>query len=917
VHSRIRARFVDGPLCGDLNRKGEGRKGKKKTFALLASWRFNRDLLCKLETCATGPGVFVHSCIRARFVDGPHYFQGRIGRMTTDNKPGCGQWLLFLLLAAWLAAVPLAVAAVLAVVTGNTPDALAQLGVIAPGEPSLPDWAFGLLTTALGLGANLLLILPFWFFSRGTDRPFLRTTAELFLAVALYQMLTALARIPFAGESMPLARNPALTAALQLALVLPFLLLGIAWAEGRRHRLSLRAAWRWVGLRLGSDPSVWGLALGSAAVIVGPWVLVGSLGSSGTTAANALMALPNALGQEILFRGVAFAWLWRATRNRTWAAMGSLLLFAAAQGGTVLPDGDWAALLRFPAAVGLGLLLTELTVRAGGSIWPAVAVHFAYDFFHFAFVDPRSREEVLHWLVRGWAPLTAGGLGLSLYVGRKLLGAGRDRRRPKGTVGGRIAAGGFAATAWLLVIVLYVALGVPGFHPDGFLIYLEEQADLTPAAAIADPVERRAWVYRTLTETAERSQAPLRAELDRRGVDYRPHYLVNAIEVRERPGLRRKFATMPGVASVLYLPGMRRYPRAFELPAVDPSGPRGVEWNVREIGADKVWELGYTGRGVIVGNADTGVAWEHPALKKAYLGWDEGTGTADHNYHWLDAWDGKREPWDDNGHGTHTTGTVVGLDGENKVGVAPGARWIACRNMRHGLGNPGAYLTCMEFLLAPYPLDGDPFHDGDPARGAQVVNNSWGCPTMEGCRPDTLRVAVESLRAAGQMMVVSAGNDGPACGTVKDPPATYDAVFSVGAIRRGDRITSFSSRGPVEVDGSGRLKPDIVAPGYDVRSSVPGGYASMPGTSMAGPHVAGAVALLWSAEPALIGDIDRTEAILIETAQPLTVDALCPAGPEDPATVCACDGDTPGEVPNNVYGWGQVDVWAAVTRILP
>jgi subtilisin family serine protease len=457
-------------------------------------------------------------------------------------------------------------------------------------------------------------------------------------------------------------------------------------------------------------------------------------------------------------------------------------------------------------------------------------------------------------------------------------------------------------------------LGAPGFHPDGFLIFLEEQSDLGPAAGIADPVERRAWVYGTLVETAERSQAPLRAELERRGIAYRPHYLINLIEVQGRPGLRHAFARESGVASVLFQPGMRRYPRSFLLPDMDITGPSGVEWNVREVGADRVWDLGYTGQGVIVGDADTGVAWDHPALSEAYLGWRDGG--LDHNYHWYDAWDGRLEPWDDNGHGTHTTGTVVGRDGGNEIGLAPGARWIACRNMRHGIGNPGSYLSCMEFLLAPFPLDGDPFHDGDPAQGAHVVNNSWGCPRREGCLADTLRVAVENLRAAGQMMVVSAGNEGPACGTVQDPPAPYDAVFSVGAIDWTDQAANFSSRGPVTAGGSQLLKPDIVAPGVDIRSSVPGGYASLPGTSMAGPHVAGVVALLWSADSALVGDVDRTETLLAETAQPLTVDAVCPDGGAEPTTVCACGGDLPDSVPNQVYGWGQVDAWAAVQRLL-
>jgi subtilisin family serine protease len=829
-------------------------------------------------------------------------------------RPGFSQWLVLTLLAGWLAVVPLAVVSALSALADLPPNLLVQAGLVTPGNPLLPEWAFGLLATAITLGLDLLVFVPLHLATRRPGREFLHTAAALLIAIAFVQALNALAALPWLEDgSATMTVTRTRTAALRLALVLPFLLLGLGWIESRRQEGSLLKAWRRAGLRLWLNPSAPWLALGAGAAIVWPWVLVGSLGSPGTTAANALQALSIALDEEILFRGFAFAWLWRAARGRGGAAIASLLLFVAAQGGTVLPTGDWGGLLRFAAALLLGLLATELTVRAGGSIWPAVVVHFLYDWFHFAFVDPRSQEEILHWAVQAWAPLAAGGIGLLLWGGRKAAQAMQGGRAPRKKRGGLVAAAASAGLAWSVVAVLYLTLGVPGFEPDGFLIFLSEQADLRPAAAIADPVERRAWVYRTLVETAERSQAPLRAELDRRGVAYRPHYLANVLEVQGRPGLRRAFAREQGVASVLFQPGVRRYPHSFQLPAVDPSGPRSVEWNVREVGADQVWELGYTGQGVIVGSADTGVVWDHPALKAAYLGWDGNAAT--HDYRWYDPWDGRAEPWDDSGHGTHTTGIMVGLDGENKIGMAPGARWIACRNMRQGIGNPGAYISCMEFLLAPFPIGGDPFHDGDPAQGAHVVNNSWGCPKKEGCLPDTLRLAVENLRAAGQMMIASAGNDGPACSTVQDPPAIYDAVLSVGAIAQGDQAAGFSSRGPVTVDASYLPKPDLVAPGMDVRSSVPDGYASLPGTSMAGPHVAGAVALLWSMEPDLVGDVDGTEAILAGTAQRLTVDDVC-SGPTEPGTICACGGNTPDTVPNNVYGWGQVDVWAAAQQLL-
>jgi subtilisin family serine protease len=842
-------------------------------------------------------------------------------------RPGCGQWLVLLAMAGWLALVPLAVMSILQALTDSPPDLLVQLELVAPGQTLLPTWAFGLLATAVTLGLHLLVFVPLLFVTRWREAEFLSTTAGLSIAIALVQALHALAllvvRALAGGDSVPATFNHTIAAGLRLGTVLPLLLLGLGRVEARRQGGSLFSAWRRVGLRRWFNPSALWLAVAAGAVIVWPWVVVGSLGSPGTTAANLLQALPNALNEEILFRGVAFAWLWRATRSRRGGAVASLILFAAAQGGTVLPHGDWEALLRFVSALLLGLLTLELTVRAGGSIWPAVVVHLAYDWFRFAFVDPRSVEEAWLWLARVWAPLAAGGLGLLLWVGRKVVEAATTPTAapappvsPIGrrSLGGIVVAVGLALMTWSLVAGLYLSMGVPGFHPDGFLIFLEEQADLSPAAAIAGPVERRAFVYQALVETAERSQAPLRAELDRLGVPYRPHYVVNMIEVQGRPGLRRTFARQEGVNSVLFQPGVRRYAYPFRIPDMDISGPQGVEWNVREVGADRVWDLGYTGQGIIVGDADTGVDWNHPALKEAYLGWDGGD--VDHDYHWYDPWDGRAVPWDDSGHGTHTTGTVVGWDGENQIGLAPGARWIACRNMRQGLGNPGSYVSCMEFLLAPFPLDGDPFHDGDPARGAQVVNNSWGCPRQEGCLPDTLHRAVEHLRAAGQMMVVGVGNEGPACSTVRDPPSLYDATLSVGATDRGGQAVSFSSRGPVNVDGSQRVKPDLVAPGVDIRSSVPGGYASLPGTSMAGPHVAGAVALLWSADPALVGDLERTEAILAETAQRLAVGAACTGEAGSPGTICGCGTDGPESAPNNVYGWGQVDAWAAVQQVM-
>jgi subtilisin family serine protease len=167
---------------------------------------------------------------------------------------------------------------------------------------------------------------------------------------------------------------------------------------------------------------------------------------------------------------------------------------------------------------------------------------------------------------------------------------------------------------------------------------------------------------------------------------------------------------------------------------------------------------------------------------------------------------------------------------------------------------------------------------------------------------------VEAQRAAGIMMVVAAGNAGSACGTVNDPPGIYDAVYSIGALNEGqDTIASFSSRGPVTVDGSNRPKPDISAPGTSIRSStrnavLTNSYGNLSGTSMASPHVAGAVALLWSAQPQLRNDVDRTEVVLNDTAFHILANT--------------CNAGSPPVSPNNTFGHGRLDIKTAVDRAL-
>jgi subtilisin family serine protease len=151
------------------------------------------------------------------------------------------------------------------------------------------------------------------------------------------------------------------------------------------------------------------------------------------------------------------------------------------------------------------------------------------------------------------------------------------------------------------------------------------------------------------------------------------------------------------------------------------------------------------------------------------------------------------------------------------------------------------------------------------------------------------------------MTIVSAGNTGPSCSSVSDPPAIYQASYTIGAVDLNGLVVRFSSRGPVTVDGSGRRKPDLMAPGLSVRSAIRNnGYSSLSGTSMASPHVVGAVALLWSAFPQLRGQIVQTENLLNQTAVPTPVESVC--------------GST--GTPNTVYGAGRLDVKRAYDQMV-
>ncbi|MFC0008085.1 S8 family serine peptidase [Micromonospora siamensis] len=782
-----------------------------------------------------------------------------------ENRPS-GPWPVVAAVLAGLWTVPVVV---LPQVAGWLVE---QIVANQGGGRPLWLWPVVALVTVLlvGLPALLLALLP-----RSVA---VRATGRVWLGAVLTSGALAVWRL------LPLVHHEAYLAALAGTAALGALVLtrlarrrtpGVAPAGGRR------------------PGPVTLLAVAAGLALLLPWLGLGALGGLlETVLAGLAAAAVGALAAALLDAGFWAAFtVGEPPRPARLVLIGglvagvALLLVAAGTGqsGVQLP-----ALLTVPPAGFLAAALHVASRRAGDRGgraavgWPVGLAVLG----PLAFTDP---EEISLPLLTGrdvpwWtAVATAAGLGaaLLLAVGYGVLLA----RRRAGVPSRRVAA--TAALVLLAAAVLVdVVPGHPGLYGERLLVVLRAQADLSgvPAGAPgrAGRDARAAEVYRRLVETADRSQADLRRQLTRLHLNPTPYYLVNAIEVDGGPGVRAWLSSRPEVSRVLVSQRLRPLPAPAPPARGDRPAPTGPEWNIRLIGADRVWtELGVTGAGVVVGSSDSGVDGTHPALAAGFRGGDDS---------WYDPWEHTRRPTDRQGHGTHTAGSAVGRDG---IGVAPGARWVGCVNLDRNLGNPGYYLDCLQFMLAPFPPGGDPFTDGRPGRAPDVLTNSWGCPPVEGCDAAALRPATAALESAGIMVVAAAGNSGPGCGTVADPPAPYPDVLTVGAVDRERRVTDFSSRGPT---AGGAGKPDLVAPGAAVLSAMPGGgYATLDGTSMATPQVAGVVALMWSANPALVGDLTRTRAILRDTAAPV------------PATTEGRCGGTA-----DVSGAGLVDAYAAV-----
>ncbi len=410
---------------------------------------------------------------------------------------------------------------------------------------------------------------------------------------------------------------------------------------------------------------------------------------------------------------------------------------------------------------------------------------------------------------------------------------------------------------------------------NSFDIMTIEKSDISRAekhTRLIKQFERQADISQSsLINTLQMSSGKVRS--------YKSYWISNAVYVKGDAEFIRQLVARDDVEYVFRnIPLILIEPVASDLADQAVSG---IEPGLDVIWARAAWEMGLTGEGSIVCSFDTGVFGNHPALVNSWRGANGATIAES----WFDPYTNTDFPVDSRGHGTHTMGTMVGLDGSDTVGVAFGARWIAAGVVDRG----GNIDRTIADILAAFEWAADP--DGDPSTSddlPDVINNSWGVPAgYYGPCDMTFWDAIDNLEALGIVCIFAAGNEGPTASTIRTPAdriSTQFNSFAVGAIDGSSSIiANFSSRGPSGCDGH-TIKPEIVAPGVSIRScDRNGGYSIKSGTSMAAPHISGAVAILRQFNP--LATVEQIKAALL-------------AG--------AIDKGVPGE--DNDYGHGLVNI---------
>lgn len=454
------------------------------------------------------------------------------------------------------------------------------------------------------------------------------------------------------------------------------------------------------------------------------------------------------------------------------------------------------------------------------------------------------------------------------------------------------------------------------------LIEMEEQVDTSQVALQAkqqlsisstpreEKLAIRSAVVRALQSTAERTQAPLLQQLNSMEEVKEIHsfFIMNIIYVKTTKNVLEKIKYFPEIKKItldkkfevtwpervtenedVFTETIKDFQSSLEVSNetsnLSYEEDSTIEWNIKQINAPRVWEeYGVTGSGVVVGMIDSGASWTHEALRDKWRGYNPANpSNPNPEGNWLDAVEGRSMPYDISiPHGTHVLGTILGQDpeGRNKIGVAPDAKWIAARAFTEEGGQRSWLLEAGQFMLAP---------NGDYSLAPDIINNSWGGGPG---KDEWYRPMVQAWVDAQILPVFASGNEYSTVAT----PANYPESFAVGAVDRHNELADFSNVGPAPYPEQ-PTKPDVVAPGVSIRSSIPGGYqGGWNGTSMAAPHIAGVAALLRSIDPTI--SVIEMENILRETATPITDSKYT-------------------NVPNYGYGYGLVDAYEAVSVIAP
>lgn len=413
----------------------------------------------------------------------------------------------------------------------------------------------------------------------------------------------------------------------------------------------------------------------------------------------------------------------------------------------------------------------------------------------------------------------------------------------------------------------------PAAPTTALLVKLSARPDFSSISQLPRGAERKSAAYAAIQQTAASSQAPfvkladkLQAEGAITGYELlqSPNMLVVTPASRAvTKQVAAAFQAMQGVKAIYSnqngmrmsgteLPTLAPGQDPFGLdvldePVVQVAAPTERPYGVDLIGAPEAWAKGADGHGLVYGSIDTGADVEHEAIADDYRGRGS-DGSLNHDYNWFDPTGKLTAPRDSQGHGTHTIGTVTGIE----TGAAPKAKFISAAGLS---GEVDGALKSIQWMLAPTKIDGSA---PDPTKAPDVVGMSWWTgPTSE----DLFLESMQDLRAAGIVPVKSAGNKGPNPATISSP-GQFSEVIATGAVDSTGTVASFSSRGPAPYPaGSTTPKPDYAAPGVNVVSSIPGNrYGKMSGTSMAQPHMSAAVLDILSAYP-MLTDAQLTEVL--------------------------------------------------------